>query len=51
MLHQCYHKARKRSYRQEKETEMVINNNTDLMGLPNSDNDTPTALLKKELTR
>src|SRR3954451_1910030 len=44
MLHQCYHKVRKRSYRQEKETEMVINNNTDLMDLPNSDNDTSKAL-------
>ncbi len=51
MLHQCYHKVRKRSYRQERETEMMINNNTDLMDLPNSDNDTPKALLKKELNQ
>jgi RNA polymerase sigma factor (sigma-70 family) len=51
MLHQCYHKMQKRSCRQEKKTEMATNYNTDVMDLPDSDNDTPKTLLKKELNQ
>src|SRR4051794_1203444 len=51
MLHQCYHKARKGSYQYEKNNEVVVNNNTNFMNLPNSYNDSARAFLKKELNQ
>jgi RNA polymerase sigma factor (sigma-70 family) len=51
MLHQCYHKARKGSYQYEKKNDVVVNNNTNFMDLPNSYSDSEKAFLKKELNQ
>src|SRR6059058_1275876 len=47
MLHHCYHKARKGSYQYEKSNDVVVNNNINFMDLPNSNNDSARAFLKK----
>ncbi len=51
MLHQCYHKARKGSYKYEQNNDAVVNNNTNFMNLPYSYNDSARAFLKKELNQ
>src|SRR3954453_23990854 len=48
MLHQCYHKARKGSYQYERKNDVAVNYNTNLMDLPNSNNDGTKTFLKKE---
>ena len=48
MLHQCYHKVRKQSYQHEKWSNVAVNNKTDFMDLPNTNQDTSTVFLKKE---
>jgi len=51
MLHQCYHKARKGSYQLERKNDVVVNYNTSLMDLHNSNNDGTKTFLKKELNQ